>query len=87
MPTIGLPELIVIGMILLLVFGASRLPQLGEGLGKTIGKLRRSLKEDGRIEVEDGSSAQATPTPATQPDPAVEAAEDAELVEDPRDRS
>lgn len=90
MPTIGLPELIVIGMILLLVFGASRLPQLGEGLGKSIGKMRRSLKEDERIEVADGGGTaagqQSSASPAGEQSPVRPAgeaddAEDAELVD------
>jgi sec-independent protein translocase protein TatA len=44
-------ELIVILLILLLVFGASRLPQIGEGLGKAIKGLKRGLSADDDIEV------------------------------------
>jgi sec-independent protein translocase protein TatA len=32
---LGLPEMIVIGIIILLIFGAKRLPEIGKGLGKT----------------------------------------------------
>ena len=39
MPNIGFPELIVILLILVLVFGASRLPALGEGMGKAIRRI------------------------------------------------
>lgn len=49
MPNIGLSELIVIFMILLLVFGASRLPALGEGLGRTIRGFKRGISEDKAI--------------------------------------
>lgn len=38
---IGFPEMVVILAILLLVFGANRLPELGRGLGKAI----RGFKE------------------------------------------
>lgn len=37
---LGLPELIVIGIILLLIFGAKRLPEIGKGLGKTAKEIK-----------------------------------------------
>jgi len=46
---LGLPEIIIILVIFLLLFGAKRLPQIGEGLGKTIkelGKMREDKKGD-----------------------------------------
>ena len=51
MPSIGLPELIVILMILLLVFGASRLPQIGESLGRSMRSIKRGIVSDDQIEV------------------------------------
>ena len=51
MPNLGMGELIVILLIVLLVFGASRLPQIGEGLGKAIRGLKRGLNSDDDIEV------------------------------------
>jgi sec-independent protein translocase protein TatA len=50
-PNLGLGELIIILLIVLLVFGASRLPQIGEGLGKAIKGLKRGLNTDDDIEV------------------------------------
>jgi sec-independent protein translocase protein TatA len=44
-------ELVIILLIVLLVFGASRLPQIGEGLGKAIKGLKRGLNTDDDIEV------------------------------------
>ncbi len=41
--TFGWPELLLILGIVLLIFGASRLPQLGRALGKTIRGFRQSL--------------------------------------------
>ncbi len=38
---LGLPEILVILVIFLFLFGAKRLPQMGEGLGKTIKELRK----------------------------------------------
>lgn len=43
---LGMPELIVVLLILLLVFGASKIPQIGEGLGKAIRGFRRGLSDD-----------------------------------------
>jgi TatA/E family protein of Tat protein translocase len=45
-PHVGLSELIVILMILLLVFGASRLPQIGESLGRTVRGFKRGMGGD-----------------------------------------
>ena len=45
--SIGIPELIIILVIILLLFGASRLPEIGRGLGKGIKNFKESTK-DGR---------------------------------------
>jgi len=41
----GLQELILILVILILIFGASRLPSIGKGLGEAINNFKSSLKE------------------------------------------
>lgn len=41
---LGVPELIVILAILLLIFGANRLPDLGRGLGKAIRGFRDATR-------------------------------------------
>jgi sec-independent protein translocase protein TatA len=56
-PNLGLSELIVILMILLLVFGASRLPQLGESIGRTIRGFKRGISTDEQITVKSGGEA------------------------------
>jgi sec-independent protein translocase protein TatA len=48
---IGMPELIVILVIILIIFGAGKLPQIGEGLGKGIRNFKKSTKEQDEIEV------------------------------------
>ncbi len=48
MGRIGLPELILIVFILMLVFGANRLPELGRGLGKAIKGFKEAADEAGR---------------------------------------
>lgn len=42
----GTPELIIILVILLLLFGATRLPQLGSSLGKAIRGFRSSMSTE-----------------------------------------
>lgn len=40
-----MPELLVILLIALLIFGAGRLPQIARALGKSINELKKGLKE------------------------------------------
>ncbi len=42
--TIGVPELLLILLIVIIFFGAGKLPQLGKGLGEGIKNFRTSLK-------------------------------------------
>lgn len=42
---LGMTEMLVLGVILLLVFGAKRLPEMGSSLGKGIIEFKKSLKE------------------------------------------
>ncbi len=48
---IGMPELIIILVIVLIIFGAGKLPQIGEGLGKGIRNFRKSTKNQEEIDV------------------------------------
>ncbi len=41
---LGVPELLIILLIVVLIFGAGRLPQLGRGVGEGIRNFRDSLK-------------------------------------------
>ena len=43
--SLGLPELLVIFLIVLVIFGAGKLPQLGKGLGEGIKNFRNSVKQ------------------------------------------
>ena len=42
---LGMPELLIILLIVVVVFGASRLPQIGDGVGKMITNFRSSVKK------------------------------------------
>ena len=48
---LGMPELLVILVIVIVIFGASRLPQLGEGLGKAIKGFKKGLSSDSPEEI------------------------------------
>lgn len=45
MGPLGMPELIVIFVIALLVFGPRKLPELGRSLGKSLGEFKRASNE------------------------------------------
>jgi len=49
---IGMGELVLVLLIVLLVFGASRLPAIGEGVGKAIKNFKRGISSDDDIRVE-----------------------------------
>ena len=41
---LGFPELILILVIVIVIFGSSRIPELGRGLGEGIKNFRKSVK-------------------------------------------
>ena len=56
--SIGFTELVLILMIVLIIFGAGKLPQLGEGLGKAIKGFKKSVHEAEALDVESQGQAQ-----------------------------
>ncbi len=53
---LGVQELLIIFAIILVIFGASKLPQLGRGLGEGIRNFKSGLKEDDQGSLEEGGS-------------------------------
>lgn len=51
MPHLGMGELLVVLALALLVFGATRLPQIGEGMGRAIRNFKRGLSTDDDIDI------------------------------------
>jgi len=56
--SLGFTELILILFIVLIIFGAGKLPQLGEGIGKAIKGFKKSVHEAEAIEAEAQQAAQ-----------------------------
>ena len=76
MPTLGAPELIIILVIIILIFGVGKLPEVGQALGKGIREFR------GAADAEDEEEAPAAPARPAAPAPAaVDAPRSAPAVE------
>jgi len=45
--SLGVPELLLILLIVIIIFGAGKLPQLGKGIGEGIKNFRNALKGEG----------------------------------------
>ena len=69
--SIGFTELILVLFIVLIIFGAGKLPQLGEGLGKAIKGFKKSVHEADAVEAEVPPS---EAPPSAQPQIAAQAA-------------
>lgn len=48
---IGMPELVIILVIILIIFGAGKLPEIGEGLGRGIKSFKKATSGDDAIDV------------------------------------
>jgi TatA/E family protein of Tat protein translocase len=73
---IGMPEMVVIAVIALIIFGPRKLPELGKSLGKSIAEFKRASNElkntlEDEIRTEElqdaRKSAQVPPTSAVPP--------------------
>lgn len=53
MPSIGIQELLIIFVILIVIFGGSKLPLLGRGMGEGIRNFKRGLRGDDSSELEE----------------------------------
>ena len=50
---LGMPELIVILVIIVIIFGAGKLPEIGSGIGKGIKNFKDATKSEDKDEIED----------------------------------
>jgi len=72
--SIGMPELIIILVIALIIFGPRKLPELGKSLGKSINEFKRAsadlqntLEQEIKLEEQKTTAAATPPPPAAQP--------------------
>jgi TatA/E family protein of Tat protein translocase len=77
MGPLGFPELLIILVVALIVFGPRKLPELGRSLGKSLSEFKRASNElrstlDEEIRLEERKAVQAVPPapPAASTDPA-----------------
>lgn len=48
---IGMTELLIILAIVLVIFGAGKLPEIGAGVGSAIGNFRKSVRDQNEIDI------------------------------------
>jgi len=65
----GWMELLLILFIVLIIFGAGKIPQLGEGLGKAIKGFKKSIHEVDAIDVTSAQDQPPQPSQATETPP------------------
>jgi TatA/E family protein of Tat protein translocase len=75
--SIGMPELVIILVIALIIFGPRKLPELGKSLGKSINEfkkasteLQNTLEQEIKLEEQKDERAKTASAPAPTPAPA-----------------
>lgn len=60
----GMAELLIVLFVVVLVFGANKIPALGDGIGRAVRNYRKAVREDDAIDVtprKDGAKPPAGP--------------------------
>ena len=74
---IGFPELMIILVIIMIIFGAGKLPEIGSAFGNSIRNFKKSMKEaeevtdvldTGKSESEETTSAEGEPAEQAEPE-------------------
>ena len=68
MPKIGTGEIILIVVVVLLLFGSTKLPELARSIGKSARELRKGLREDTDDDDADDTSADEPEASSKNPD-------------------
>ena len=50
---LGMPELVIILVIIVIIFGAGKLPEIGSGLGKGIKNFKKATKDEKKEKIEE----------------------------------
>ena len=79
----GVMELVLILFIVLIIFGAGKLPQPGEGLGKAIKGFKKSVHEADAIEAEAQAQLAAAPQAQAAPPQTAAAPEEQQAAPPP----
>ena len=61
--TMGISELIIILVIVLIIFGAGKLPQIGEGVGKALRGFKKEVNDNDKFRDPHGTKHGANPYP------------------------
>jgi TatA/E family protein of Tat protein translocase len=74
--SIGMPELIIIFVIALVIFGPRKLPELGRSLGKSLSEFKRASNElkstlEEEIRLDEQRTTLESPKPTAAPQPPV----------------
>jgi sec-independent protein translocase protein TatA len=64
---LGVGELLVILVIVLIIFGAGKLPEIGEGLGRGIRSFRKAVRTPDEIDVTPPGEGERPPPPRDAP--------------------
>lgn len=62
MPQLGVPELLIILVIIVVIFGVGRLPEIGGAIGKSISEFKNSVSAGSKDEEEKKEATDSTPT-------------------------
>ena len=67
---IGFPELMIILVIIMIIFGAGKLPEIGSAFGNSIKNFKKSMKE--AEEIQESANIESAEEDATNADPSEE---------------
>ena len=77
----GWMELMLILIIVLIIFGAGKIPQLGEGLGKAIKGFKKSVAEADALDVTPNDQGEGGQTPPPPPEQVASQQQTAQVVQ------
>ena len=80
---IGFPELMIILVIIMIIFGAGKLPEIGSAFGNSIRNFKKSMKDAEQENEELPEGSDTAETSITEGEPAAEDGDNASTTETP----